>query len=420
MDAIKKFLLIVAFVIIGSFNTLVTKFEFQTCSTGLEFASVHPNCPEGQKTYQKPWTQNLCMFIAEASLYILYVRKQRRRRLMMPDLSEPMKGNRNAECPMYIFLLPASCDVLATGLGAVGLLMISASVWQMMRGSLIIFTSIFSVVCLGRKLYAYNYVAVTTACVGLGLVGLSAMLDENSESSNVSVGIIITVGAQAFTGLQCVMEELFVKKYRAPVEQCVGSEGIWGICIMIVLLTIMYNVPGRDSGSFENVFDSTYMLYSNPTLLFLVFGYILSIGSYNFIGLTIAKELSAVHRTMNDSLRTAAVWGVQLLLFTLGNHTYGVGWKAHSWMQLLGFVMLVLGSLINHMILKLPFLFYPDEIGARLRTMGNVMSPTAQGVSILSYPGSPGCSPVPSPQATPPRQMYEDEKVDLSLVEIED
>merc|ERR1719296_648176 len=108
----------------------------------------------------------------------------------------------------------------------------------MMRGSVIVFTSILSVTCLGPKLYCYNWVAVSTSVCGLVLVGYSAVLDSGgADSQNVFLGIFFTILGQAFTATQMVAEELFVKKYHAPAEQVVGSEGIWGIMIMIVLLT---------------------------------------------------------------------------------------------------------------------------------------------------------------------------------------
>merc|ERR1719456_1409081 len=94
--------------------------------------------------------------------------------------------------PFIVFILPTCCDVLGTGVGGVGMLYISASVWQMMRGSLIVFTSMLSVIFLKRKLYCYNYLAVFTCTFGLFLVGLSAVLDEGASASNAFLGILLT------------------------------------------------------------------------------------------------------------------------------------------------------------------------------------------------------------------------------------
>merc|ERR1719296_535748 len=129
---------------------------------------------------------------------------------------------------------------------------------------------------------------------------------------------------------------------------------------MIVLLTAMYHWPGQDAGgSYENAIDSFELVVNSSLLSGLVIGYLISISFFNFFGVTIAKQLSAVHRTINDALRTAIVWGVQLGLFYAGSTTYGAGPLPHSWMQLLGFCFLVMGSMINHQVVKLPCLSYP-------------------------------------------------------------
>merc|ERR1712129_128901 len=211
---------------------------------------------------------------------------------------------------------------------------------------------------------------------------------------NVGVGIAFTILAQAFTATQMVIEELFVKKYHAPAEQVVGSEGLWGIMLMIALLIGMYYAPGQDvGGSYENAVDSLELVEHSTLLKCLVLGYLVSISFFNFLGVTISKQLSAVHRTINDALRTAMVWGVQLALFYAGSTTYGQGPTPHSWMQLLGFVFLILGSLVNHQIVKAPCLYYPGG-PTQMRQMGaGAMSPSRQTVSLLSFPGSPLASP---------------------------
>jgi drug/metabolite transporter (DMT)-like permease len=65
-----------------------------------------------------------------------------------------------------IFLLPACCDMTGTSLMYVGLNLTHASVFQMLRGSVILFTGIFSVVFLGRKLYAFHWIGMMLVLFG--------------------------------------------------------------------------------------------------------------------------------------------------------------------------------------------------------------------------------------------------------------
>ena len=44
-----------------------------------------------------------------------------------------------------IFIVPTIMDLLGTTFGGIGLVYVSASIWQMLRGSIIIFTGVLSV-----------------------------------------------------------------------------------------------------------------------------------------------------------------------------------------------------------------------------------------------------------------------------------
>lgn len=88
--------------------------------------------------------------------------------------------------------------------------------------------------------------------------------------------------------------------------------------------------------------------------------YLVSIGCYNFLGVTVTHRLSAVHRTIIDALRTAVVIAVDLCVHPYAP-TYGVAWKRHTWVQLVGFGVLVIGATTYHGVLRWPGLFYPPK-----------------------------------------------------------
>lgn len=228
-----------------------------------------------------------------------------------------------------------------------------------------VFTAIFSVIFLGKRLPAYNWAAVAVCVVGLAIIGVSAILDaEGSESSSVPLGILFTVVSQAFAAIQMVVEEIYVKGYSAPPEQIVGFEGIWGIILMSIILFVMYCIPGNDAGSYENAIESLEMLAGSRDLLIFVLFYLCSISFFNFFGVTISGQLSAVHRTLNDALRTIIIWVVEIIVFYTISEDFGTGWKAHTYLQLVGFALLVLGNLLKNAIIKLPGFNYNEEQAA--------------------------------------------------------
>jgi len=384
MTNMQKNLLIAVFLITGSINTMTKKWQFQSCGPSIyskftskdiidnadcysaSSATPSPSSDVLLRHFHKPWTQNIQMFIGEALVLILFVARKPARARELHESRAAGEGSKPA--PFYIFLLPACCDILGTGVGGVGMLFISASVWQMMRGSLMIFAALWSVIFLKKKLPCYNWIAVGVSALGLLLVGVSAILDEDGDkgSSNVPLGILITVVSQAFAAAQMVVEEIFVKGYGAPPEQVVGSEGVWGVILMIIILFVMYWIPGNDAGSYENAVDSVHMLFNSSQLLIFVAFYLVSIAFFNFCGVTIAGKLSTVTRTINDAMRTMIIWSIEIFVYYCISEDFGSKWAAHSWVQLLGFMLLILGTLIKNAIVKLPLVKYDeDEVGPK-------------------------------------------------------
>lgn len=75
-----------------------------------------------------------------------------------------------------LLAIPASFDIIGSSLMNVALTLIPASIYQMLRGMIIIVTSAFSIIFLKRKLYRHHWTSVGVIFVGVLLVGLSAVL----------------------------------------------------------------------------------------------------------------------------------------------------------------------------------------------------------------------------------------------------
>ena len=74
----------------------------------------------------------------------------------------------------------------------------------------------------------------------------------------------------------------------------------------------------------------------------------ISIAFYNFFGLSVTKYASAAQRATLDISRTVLIW-VFFLLYP------GQGKETFYWLQLIGFVILVLGTLVFNEIIIIPF-----------------------------------------------------------------
>ena len=107
---------------------------------------------------------------------------------------------------ILMLALPMSFDLAATVLMSVGLLYVTASIYQMLRGAEILFSALFAVVFLHRKLNRLHYLGIATCTAGIVIVGASSLLggskdeesnDASSDASKVLLGMLLIVIAQA-------------------------------------------------------------------------------------------------------------------------------------------------------------------------------------------------------------------------------
>lgn len=92
------------------------------------------------------------------------------------ELKEPQKYS------PFILLPPALCDVIATCLMYVGLTLTSAASFQMLRGSIMVFVGLLSVVFLRKKLEWFKWFGMLIIIIGLVVVGLSDFLTVRERS----------------------------------------------------------------------------------------------------------------------------------------------------------------------------------------------------------------------------------------------
>ncbi|XP_036080613.1 solute carrier family 35 member F6 isoform X2 [Rousettus aegyptiacus] len=229
----------------GSINTLSAKWADNFVAQGCGGSKEH--------SFQHPFLQAVGMFLGEfsclAAFYLLRCRAARH-----PDASMDPQQPFNP----LLFLPPALCDMTGTSIMYVALNMTSASSFQMLRGAVIIFTGLFSVAFLGRRLALSQWLGILATIAGLVVVGLADLLskhDDQHKLSEVITGDLLIIMAQIIVSIQMVLEEKFVYKHNVHPLRAVGTEGI-----------------------------------------------------------SVTKELSATTRMVLDSLRTIVIWALSLAL----------------------------------------------------------------------------------------------------------
>ena len=433
--------LVVGMLLTGSANTLSKKVAYQTESDG--------------EHWHKPWTCTLVMFTGELMCLCLFAWRQKGEgcawftcRRATPADALSGGGSSYADLTRakqdrdsrgrgrsaghfgsaitlrsgLVCFLPACCDLGGTTLSGIGLLFTTASVWQMLRGSIILFTGVLSVVFLKRKLERFKWVGMAITIVGITIVGVSSVnapltpsisncccqhggrnytssgsttqdfdactqdpnrkmvspLDdayaacagahEDHSSHMTGIGDLLIIVSQLMSGFQMVVEEKFLKGeggHKLPSEFVVGCEGFFGAVMMtVIFIPLLMHLPRSWTGVYEDIPEGFQQLADHGALFGTVFLYWCSIAFYNFFGLSVAGKLSAVHRTLVDACRTVVVWVVSVSLYYGSSHggepcttNYGESWHGvWSAAQLVGFLIMMLGTFTYYQVLRLPCL----------------------------------------------------------------
>ncbi|XP_078372206.1 solute carrier family 35 member F6-like isoform X2 [Oculina patagonica] len=319
------------------------------------------------------------MFIGEATCLIGFCFHQRRerqkfRQKLISAISDESNGGETlAEISQqprmfqWIIAFPTVCDLFGNTLGGIALLYVNASVWQMLGGSMIIFTGVLSKIFFKRKLWPIHWIGMTVSMLGLVLVGLSSVLRDNHQGATkgqVVLGIVLILAAQCFSATQMVVEEFFLKKRKFHPLQVVGVEGFFGIIFMsFLVLPVLYYIPGdQNHHSYENSLDAILMIKNNSQLLGMSVLYICSVSFYSFFGLSVTKSLTAVHTTLIDALRTIVVWVVDLFVHYVFHEGFGEAWDSkYGIFQVDGFLFLLLGNALYNELLIIPPLMPKPE-----------------------------------------------------------
>ncbi|KAL8926816.1 MAG: hypothetical protein Q9172_001632 [Xanthocarpia lactea] len=293
---------------------------------------------------------------------------------------KPLLPNADERIPLvgwrvFLLAMPACCDIAGTTLMNVGLLFVAASIYQMTRGALILFVGLFSVIFLHRKIYLYQWSALFIVVAGVAVVGLAGAIAPNPQaqpkppvppemsllaireaikSAAVSTGALQTVagvlmiaGAQIFTATQFVLEEWILEQYALEPLKVVGWEGVFGFLVTFVGMIILHLAVGRTDAGRNGYFDmregwrevTHYRSIAVTSVLIMI-----SIGGFNFFGLSITRSVSATARSIIDTCRTLFIWIVSL----------GLGWETFKWLQIVGFALLVYGTFLFNDIVRPP------------------------------------------------------------------
>jgi len=244
------------------------------------------------------------------------------------------------------FVFPALCDAGATTLLNLGLYYTYASVFQMLRGTLVCFAGGLTIVILGRKLHNHNWLGIVLITAGAALVGASSILyrkDSDVKSApNPLLGDILVICAQLLNALQFILEEKYLRKLHPPVLLAVGAEGVVGTLLCATVLPMLAFLDRSIGIPIDDIVGGFREIANDQTLQWTTVFTVISIAVFNFSGVSVTKRLSGAARAAIDACRTAIIW-----LFCVV-----VGWEEFHSLQVVGFAILITGTSVYNDILR--------------------------------------------------------------------
>ena len=337
----------------GTLNSIVMKLCYQTSSIGLEEA---PGVAAEAHFFHKPWFMSLVMFVAMLCALPMYTYGKFAASADHPKLT--LKT-------WLIVSVPSVCDLLGSSMQQVGLIFTPISVFQMLKGSILLFSAGLSVWFLDKRMYMHNWVGVALCVLALTLVGISGVMAIEEQPVVVSYweslfGIAIIVAGQIVCASQYVLEEFLLKPPNDVAAMAmVGMEGLWGTGLMalVVLPLFQYRVGGSDVGGvYENTLDALSMIEHSTQLRCLLVVSFVSVLAYNICGVMVTQQASAVHHTFLDATRTIFVWiaSVAVYYHPGSDRSFGEPLTYWSILQLIGFVFLLVGESVYDGLIPLP------------------------------------------------------------------
>ena len=282
-------------------------------------------------------------------------------------------------------------------------LYITASMWQMLRGTVIIITAVLKRFVLGKELRAHMWCGVVTIAFAMALTALPTFLDPSTQESakdggaqrDPRVGVALVLAGCVAQGVQYVFEEKVMHgAEKAPPLVVIGMEGLWGTALTLLLVyPAAYALPGEDSGSFENPWDSMAMIASSSQLQMLVLCFLVTVTGYNCAAVLLTAYLSSIWHAILDNFRPITVWALDLAIFyvLLPGSGFGETWTPYSYIQVGGMAVLIFGTAVYNGNVPLPAWLdggyepIPDEDGGAPvpRTPQDMRSPVLGQSPIL-------------------------------------
>ncbi|TNV78092.1 hypothetical protein FGO68_gene7334 [Halteria grandinella] len=276
---------------------------------------------------------------------------------MSPSQLNKLVQSRQQKTRPYLLIIPGIFDIGEHIFRNVSIALISPSINQMLRSSVVVFAALLLVFFLKGKLYRHHWLSIGCIVAGLVFVGLAAKSGKEHSASQIALGICLQLVGQLSGAISYTAEEKLMSDCdELDPTLLIGWEGFWAAAIYMILLPIFQFVPCTNNDICTGrVIEDTYLVFQDYGANYMLILQSLALGTLtliiNIAGVTITKIGSASQRTVVDQMRNLTVWAYFIVVPINGAYL-----DKFTVMQASGFTILLMGVLVYNEIIVLPCL----------------------------------------------------------------
>jgi drug/metabolite transporter (DMT)-like permease len=230
-----------------------------------------------------------------------------------------------------------------------------------LKGSRVVFSAILVVLFLKRRLFAFHWIGAGSIVVGLIIASIPSMLNPKDKKgdSSPALGIALIIGSEFLRAFKGVYEERLLKTLRYDALMVIGLQGSMAFLLAIPTLFVVDAIE-VDGKPLEDLSVTWDQYSSSPVIIGLSVSFIVTVPGLFVSGAYVTKLMSAVHNALTGSITNATVWLVSIVTHLIDDKRGDEVNLIHL-VQLLGFIIVMISSLVYDSIIRIPGFFYPAD-----------------------------------------------------------
>jgi hypothetical protein len=231
-------------------------------------------------------------------------------------------------------------------------------------------TAFLQVGFLNRKYVCYQWTGIAIAVAGVAVVSLQVVLSAQAgigdgSVTQVAIAVVLRIVSMVLGKALAVMDEFIIHGHIAPPMFTMGCEGAWGILIGCGLLAVAQHLPRslqEGQGLREETLETLQFLKHTPRLVQMLFALAVTEFAASAAWLQVVKLTRATVVGFIGCIEMIIVWAAQTVIFYVAKDPgHGEEWSKWSFIQLGGYVLIVVGTAVFGGAIKVPSWTYEDR-----------------------------------------------------------